>query len=208
MGVLSPSFTANNYKTIILSAGNTRDTLTIEDALALGAFLASGTAESPRNLVLCGEYMFDGISPDGMIASFLSEYMGAIHVSDSGSNLWGVYVAGLSGDAVSDGMILNVSFGGASSGAQRSIGVCRATAGSTEIFRYRDSGTNSCAVKRETETTKTFYAEWSLSGVSVQILWEIQGLSFSKGFSTGSDGCLKQSLSLYRIITTGFPIKS
>ncbi len=162
-GAIDPDFLNQNFRYIIFEGGaNSEEPITEPEIAIFEGFLDSGTEAEPKGLFLSGQYLAD--SP--LITDFLAEYMATQHISDNVSALLGLTVQGFAEDPITGGLELNVAYGSACSGPQTSIGSCIPIADGIPALFYFGTDDLSCATRRDAGHYRTFFAEWSLSGVS------------------------------------------
>lgn len=162
-GELLDETLANEYFRVIFVFGGNDDSqiLSDEEINFLEDFMDAG-----GNVILTSQYY-----PDSLAAShpeFLEEYFGAQHDENNVNRMWGLYVEGIDGDPISDGVLLKVITSADAANNQYSFGTAYPTGTGVGFLRYRSDSveTRYAAIRNQLPSgAKTILMEFGIEGI-------------------------------------------
>ncbi len=158
-GPIDQDFLIANFRTIIFVAGsNEADPISEEEVTVFENFLAE---RDGRNMLLSGQYLAD--SP--LITDLLADYFKTEHVTDAVNRFWALNIVGTPDDTVTNEAHIAAAMGTDCVGQQHSPGTCTAIDDGINCLVYQDHWTDYCGTRHEEMGMKTFFMEFSASGI-------------------------------------------
>ena len=161
-GELDSTVLNGGYAAIwILTCDNSTNIFSAEE---ISVFKAA--ADHGMGLVLTGQYAGDFLA--SFDSAFLADYFGAVHVDDAVPRVWAFNIEGISGDSITDGILLNCFTASDAAGNQVSLGTCALAPSGIGILRYRnDTDPTHFAATRKVlpSGAKNLFFEFGLEGV-------------------------------------------
>jgi len=161
-GELDSTVLNGGYAAIwILTCDNSTNIFSAEE---ISVFKAA--ADHGMGLVLTGQYAGDFLA--SFDSAFLADYFGAVHVDDAVPRVWAFNIEGISGDSITDGILLNCFTASDAAGNQVSLGTCALASSGAGILRYRDDTdpTHFAATRKVLPSgAKNLFFEFGLEGV-------------------------------------------
>ncbi len=162
-GELLDESLADRYFRVIFVCGGDDSTqiLSDEEINFLENFMDNG-----GNVVLTSQYYPDKLAITH--PEFLENYFGATHDEDAITRMWGLYIDGIDGDPISDGMVLKGITSSDAANNQVSFGTAVPTGGGVGFLRYRSDtvSTRFAAIRNQLSSgAKTILMEFGIEGI-------------------------------------------